>query len=105
MVDEVVIGSCSEEGLDFKDDFLRLRPDILAVTEDDKYADLETRPVRPGGGFRYVVLSKTPPQFSPVSTTQLVRLIRAPAAAPLRVDFAGGWLDVPRAAGAARARL
>jgi len=95
MVDEVVIGTGLEEGLDFKDDFLRLRPDILAVTEDDKFGSLK-RALCAEVGARYVVLPKTPPQFSPVSTTQLVRLIRAPEVAPLRVDFAGGWLDVPR---------
>lgn len=94
-VDEVVMGTGVEEGLDFKDDFLRLKPDILAVTDDDKYGELK-RALCAGIGARYVVLPKTPPQFSPVSTTQLVRLIRAPEVAPLRVDFAGGWLDVPR---------
>jgi hypothetical protein len=47
-------------------------------------------------GAEYLVLPKTPPQFEPVSTTQLVKWIRAPKDAPLRVDFAGGWLDVPR---------
>ena len=31
-----------------------------------------------------------------MSTTELVSHIRAPSQAPLRVDFAGGWLDVPR---------
>ena len=31
-----------------------------------------------------------------MSTTSIVRNIRTPAYAPLRVDFAGGWLDVPR---------
>ena len=41
MVDEVVIGDGLEEGLDFKEHFLRLRPAILAVTEDDKYAQLK----------------------------------------------------------------
>ena len=31
-----------------------------------------------------------------ISTTQLVNRIKAPLSVPLRVDFAGGWLDVPR---------
>lgn len=95
MVDDVVIGCGLEEGIDFREHFLRLRPDILAVTEDDKYGDLK-RALCAEVGARYVVLPKTPPQFSPVSTTQIVRFIRAPEVAPLRVDFAGGWLDVPR---------
>lgn len=97
MVDDVVVGAGSEEGLDFKDHFLRLRPQVLAVTEDDKYGELK-RGLCAEVGARYVVLPKTPPQFSPISTTQIVKFIRAPEVAPLRVDFGGGWLDVPRLA-------
>lgn len=95
MVDEVIIGNGHELGLDFKEDFLRIRPDILAVTEDDKYEAIK-RELCAEVGARYVRLPKTPPRFTPVSTSQLVRWIRAPEFAPLRVDFAGGWLDVPR---------
>jgi len=95
MVDAVVIGRGHKEGLDFEEDFLRLRPDILAVTEDDKYGDMK-RELCARVGARYVILPKTKPQFAPISTTEIVRCIRAPREAPLRVDFAGGWLDVPR---------
>ena len=95
MVDQVVIGNSLHEGLDFRDHFLALKPDVLAVTEDDKYGAMK-RALCAEVGARYVVLPKTPPQFSPVSTSQIVRFIRAPETAPLRVDFAGGWLDVPR---------
>jgi cytidyltransferase-like protein len=95
MVDDVVIGTGLEEGIDFRESFLRLKPDVLAVTEDDKYADLK-RALCAEVGARYVVMPKTPPEFPPISTTEIVRWIRAPQVAPLRVDFAGGWLDVPR---------
>jgi len=95
MVDDVVIGRGLDEGIDFREDFLRIRPQILAVTEDDKYAPLK-RALCDEVGAKYVVLPKTPPEFSPISTTEIVRWIRAPREAPLRVDFAGGWLDVPR---------
>jgi len=94
-VDDVVIGEDEELGLDFKSHFLRLRPDILAVTDDDQYADMK-RALCAEVGAKYVVLPKTPPQFPPISTTKIVRFIRAPQSVPLRVDFAGGWLDVPR---------
>ena len=97
VVDAVVMGSGVEHGLDFRDHFLRLKPDVLAVTEDDKYGVLK-RALCAEVGARYVVMPKTPPQFPPISTTQIVRVIRAPAEAPLRVDFGGGWLDVPRLA-------
>lgn len=95
MVDEVVVGDGLEEGIDFRREFLRIRPQILAVTEDDKYAPLK-RALCAEVGARYVVLPKTPPEFPPISTTEIVRYIRAPQEAPLRVDFGGGWLDVPR---------
>ncbi len=97
MVDDVVVGHGIEEGIDFREHFLRLKPDILAVTEDDKYAPLK-RALCAEVGAKYVVMPKTPPQFPPLSTTQIVRFIRAPEVAPLRVDFGGGWLDVPRLA-------
>jgi cytidyltransferase-like protein len=95
MVDQVVVGRGNEHGLDFLEDFRRLKPDVLAVTEDDQYADLK-RALCAEIGAEYIVLPKTPPQYDPVSTSQLVKWIRAPQNAPLRVDFAGGWLDVPR---------
>ena len=95
MVDHVVIGENHELGLDFQDHFLQLRPDILAVTEDDRFGAAKRRLCEQVGA-QYVVLPKTPPMFPPISTSRIVRWIRAPRVAPLRVDFAGGWLDVPR---------
>ena len=84
-----------KKGLDFEEEFLQEKPDILAVTEDDLYSDIK-KELCARVGANYVVLPKTPPKFTPVSTTMLVNRIKAPSAVPLRVDFAGGWLDVPR---------
>jgi len=95
MIDEVIIAEGHQEGLDFEEDFLRVRPDFLIVTEDDKYSALK-RELCARVGAQYTVLPKTPPQFEPVSTSSIVRWVQAPTEAPLRVDFAGGWLDVPR---------
>jgi len=95
LVDEVVITYGHTEGLDFEDDFLRLKPDVLVVTEDDRYGDLK-RELCSKVGAEYSFLPKTPPRFDPVSTSSIVRWVQAPTRAPLRVDFAGGWLDVPR---------
>ncbi len=95
MVDQVVIGNCREPGMDFKNHFLQIKPDILAVTEDDQYSEAK-RKLCIQAGVQYVVLPKTPPQTTPVSTSSIVRNIRTPSEAPLRIDFAGGWLDVPR---------
>jgi|UniRef100_UPI00404B6A8D cytidyltransferase-like protein len=95
VIDEVVVGEGTEEGIDFREHFLRIRPQVLAVTEDDKYAPLK-KALCAEVGAEYVVLPKTPPEFPPISTSEIVRYIRAPQAAPLRVDFGGGWLDVPQ---------
>lgn len=95
IVDKVVIGTNSELGLDFKQVFLEEKPDILAVTEDDLYADVK-KALCASIGAEYIVLPKTPPRFEPVSTSLIVNRIKAPKQVPLRVDFAGGWLDVPR---------
>lgn len=95
MIDEVVITQGHKEGLDFEEDFLRLQPDFLVVTEDDKYGPLK-RDLCQQVGAEYIILPKTPPRFEPVSTSSIVRWVQAPTEAPLRVDFAGGWLDVPR---------
>lgn len=95
MIDEVIVTQGHKEGVDFEEDFLRIRPDYLIVTEDDKYGDIK-RDLCQQVGAQYTVLPKTPPRFEPVSTSSIVRWVQAPTEAPLRVDFAGGWLDVPR---------
>jgi len=95
MIDEVIITQGHNEGLDFEEDFLRIRPDFLIVTEDDKYGPIK-RALCTQVGAEYTILPKTPPRFEAVSTSSIVRWVQAPTEAPLRVDFAGGWLDVPR---------
>lgn len=95
MIDEVVIGDyLGELGLDFKEHFLRIKPDILAVTEDDKYAARKTA-LCAEIGAEYVILPKTL-NFEKISTTEIINYIKAPSEIALRVDFAGGWLDVPK---------
>ena len=95
MVDQVVSGDGEGLGLDFEPIFRKLKPNILAVTEDDCYGEVK-RALCDEVGCRYVVLPKTPPVIKPISTTEIVRRIAAPREVPLRVDFAGGWLDVPK---------
>lgn len=97
MVDEVVIGTNREPGMDFKGELLRVRPDILAVTEDDRYAE-QKRKLCEEVGVGYCVLPKTPPECPPVSSSAIIQTVCAPKQVPLRIDMAGGWLDVPRLA-------
>lgn len=95
MVDEVVAGEGEVEGLDFEPLFRKIRPDILAVTEDDQYGELKEG-LCAETGCRYVRLPKTPPTFEPISTTEIRSRVSGRVEVPLRVDFGGGWLDVPR---------
>ncbi len=95
VVDDAVVGENQTLGLDFQDHFRRIQPDILAVTEDDQH-EASKKALCEEIGAQYIKLPKTPPQFEPVSTSGIVKWIQAPDRAPVRVDFGGGWLDVPR---------
>lgn len=75
MVDKVVIGDYLDEiGLDFKEHFLKIKPDILAVTEDDRYSKQKIALCNKIGA-KYVVLPKTL-DFQKVSTTEIIKNIR-----------------------------
>lgn len=93
-VDEVVVGEDLEPGLNFKSQLLRIRPQILAVTEDDAF-ESPKRELCAKAGVEYVCLPKTL-GYERISTTEILQRVKAAAEAPMRVDFAGGWLDVPR---------
>ena len=95
MVDDVVVGQTLVKGLNFKEHFLRIKPHVLAVTEDDKYNKIK-RELCAEIGSEYIVLPKTPPNTNQINTSKIISSIQAPQEVPLRVDFAGGWLDVPR---------
>ena len=75
MVDEVVMGDYLDElGMDFKEHFLRIKPDILAVTEDDKYGEQKIA-LCDQIGAEYVVLPKNL-DFDKISTTEIIKKIK-----------------------------
>ncbi len=94
IVDDVLVSSNIDSVFDFKDHFLRIKPDYLVVTEDDKNRE-EKKELCKSIGTQFVVTSKDL-NYNPISTTDILKKIKAPTEAPLRVDFAGGWLDVPK---------
>ena len=94
MVDEVVVGADIEVGLNFKSQFMKIRPQVLAVTDEDKY-DSAKKALCDEVGAEYVHLPKEL-SYQQISTTDIFDRLNAPAEAPIRVDLAGGWLDVPR---------
>ena len=79
---------------DFKNAFIKEKANILASTADDKYAE-EKRKFCVENNAKYVQLPKTL-GFEQISTTELREKVAAKTEVPLRVDFAGGWLDVPK---------
>ncbi|MDD4872310.1 MAG: adenylyltransferase/cytidyltransferase family protein [Kiritimatiellae bacterium] len=94
MVDEVVVGDDMEMGLNFKTAFLKASPQVLAVTDDDKFEGVK-KALCAQIGAEYVKLPKVL-GYKQISSTELFQRMTAPAEVPMRVDFAGGWLDVPR---------
>jgi cytidyltransferase-like protein len=95
-VDKVVASSNLDPVFDFRDTILQERPDILAVTEDDRHV-AEKRSFCAEHHIELAVLPKRN-GLTAVSTTNILARIKDRAQVPLRVDFAGGWLDVPKLA-------
>lgn len=94
-VDGVEVGD-EDPPLNFTGILLGYRPDVLAVSDDDIHAD-EKRRLAERIGAEFVILAKGL-AFAPVSARSIRERCRIPGRVPLRVDFAGGWLDVPRLA-------
>jgi cytidyltransferase-like protein len=94
-VDLVVIGSdTGTPGLNFESHFRLIKPDVLVVTEDDKYEKAKRLLCRETG-VEYKVVPKCLDGYFAMSATDMARRMSVPISVPLRVDFAGGWLDVP----------
>jgi len=96
-VDRVVTSSNLDPVFDFVGHWDHDLPDILVVTEDDSNAE-KKRQLCLERKVKLVVLPKTKPKNysgKQVSTTAILASIKKIAEVPLRVDFAGGWLDVP----------
>lgn len=94
-VDDVRITDGELRGLDFQRVLIETRADVLAVTDDDLY-EAEKRKLCDAYGVAYVRLPKTEPACGAISTSDIRRRCSVPDRVPVRVDFAGGWLDVPR---------
>lgn len=91
-VDDVVISTGDVHGLDFLPELLIIKPDALVVTDDDKYTEIKTKLCK-DLNIQYIKLNKTE---TGKSTTSIRQASKLPQNVPSRVDFAGGWLDVPK---------
>jgi len=96
-VDYAVLNSeeIKDGKIDFENIIEQLRPDIFVLNEDDSGLEAKRELCN-----RYAVEIKfvpriVPEELEPTSTTNIIDKISFSFKAPLRIDFAGGWSDVP----------
>ena len=81
--------------IDFYDVMLNLRPDIFVLNNDDSGIE-EKKELCARIGTKMEFVSRiVPPELEATSTTRIIDKINFAYRAPLRIDFAGGWTDVP----------
>lgn len=96
-VDFAVLNSIKISGdkIDFAENIEHLRPDIFVLNDDDSdVASKKDLCDRFGVEIRFVSRI-VPEELQPTSTTNIIDKINFSFKAPLRIDFAGGWADVP----------
>ena len=76
--------------LDFKDDLIRIKPDVLFVNEDGH--NLEKAKLCEELGIEYIISKRIPHGNLPARSTTA---LRQECLIPYRIDLAGGWLDQP----------
>lgn len=85
--------------IDFQEVLRQLHPDLLISTEDDP-GILEKQSLCDSLGITFQLVPRlVPPELEPLSTSRIIDKINFAYRAPLRIDFAGGWTDVPFATG------
>ncbi len=96
-VDYAVLNSRELTGgkMDHAPQLESLKPDIYVLNSDD--SDIQTKKElckRLGIEIRFVDRI-VPPELEPTSSSRIIDKIKFSYKAPLRIDFAGGWADVP----------
>jgi len=81
--------------IDFKSIIENLRPDVFVLNDDDSGVTEKAELCKQVGTRMEFVSRVVPPELEPTSTTRIIDKINFKYRAPLRVDFAGGWTDVP----------
>lgn len=84
---------------DGKIDFLNiindLKPDVFILNDDDGSINSKKNLCDRLGIELVLVPRVVPPELEATSTTRIIDKINFSYKAPLRIDFAGGWTDVP----------
>ncbi len=81
--------------IDFKQVLELLKPDSFILNDDDGGID-EKKALCQANGVKLEFVKRIVPQeLEATSTTRIIDKINFKYRAPLRIDFAGGWADVP----------
>lgn len=81
--------------IDFKNILEELKPDVFVLNQDDSGVEAK-RSICDQLGIEIVFVPRiVPEELEPTSTTRIIDRINFSFKAPLRIDFAGGWSDVP----------
>lgn len=81
--------------IDFKNILEQLKPDVFILNDDDSGVELKKEICDKIGIEIAFVKREVPEELEPTSTTRIIDKINFAFRAPLRIDFAGGWADVP----------
>ena len=84
-----------EGKIDFKNVLTELRPEIFIVNDDDSSIKPKKALCDELGIKIEFVTRNVPEELMPTSTSNIINKINYSLKAPLRIDFAGGWADVP----------
>lgn len=84
-----------EGKIDFKNALTELRPDIFIVNDDDSSIEPKKKLCDELNIKIEFVTREVPQELVPTSTSNIINKINYSLKAPLRIDFAGGWADVP----------
>lgn len=81
--------------IDFENIITQLRPDVFILNHDDSAIE-QKQTLCEGLGVKIQFVDRdVPVELIPTSTTRIINKINYAYKAPLRIDFAGGWTDVP----------
>ncbi|MFC2113608.1 adenylyltransferase/cytidyltransferase family protein [Bacteroidota bacterium] len=81
--------------IDFRGVMESLRPDVFVLNDDDSGIE-EKRELCQQVGTEMIFVNREVPQvLESTSTSRIIDKIQFAYRAPLRIDFAGGWADVP----------
>lgn len=81
--------------IDFKNILEELKPDVFVLNDDDSGVKAKKAICDKLGITIAFVKRVVPEELEATSTTRIIDKINFAFKAPLRIDFAGGWTDVP----------